>query len=67
MKKPNYKALAEEYRKRYLAEQERASSLLYIYAIWQTRNPYDDPIIVDCKPISVPRSWCYVWEDNDGT
>ena len=30
------------------------------YAIWQTRHPYDDPIIVDCKPISVPQSWCYV-------
>lgn len=34
------------------------------YAIWQTRHPYDDPIIVDCKPISVPQSWCYVWEEG---
>jgi predicted transcriptional regulator len=34
------------------------------YAIWQTRNPYGDPIIVDCKPISVPQSWCYVWEET---
>ena len=34
------------------------------YAIWQTRNPYDDPIIVDCKPITrPPQSWCYDLSD----
>ena len=35
------------------------------YAIWQTRFHYNDPIIVDCKPITrPPQSWSYVWEDT---
>ncbi|MBQ8393822.1 MAG: hypothetical protein IJX51_08690 [Clostridia bacterium] len=27
---------------------------------------YDEPKIVGCKNISVPQSWCYVWEVEDG-